>query len=126
VAAPSVAGPLPPSGTLLPDAPREAARPTALLAAAPSLFRISPRAAKLARDCVIDPTRITGTGPSGRVVEKDVRAYLEAKGYDKLRISPAAKQLAAKEKLDILTIEGTGDSGRISMADVERALEERP
>ena len=46
--------------------------------------------------------RITGTGPGGRIVEKDVKAYLEAKGYDQLRISPAAKQLAAKEKLDIL------------------------
>jgi pyruvate dehydrogenase E2 component (dihydrolipoamide acetyltransferase) len=91
-----------------------------------SLFRISPRAAALARDCVIDPSRITGSGPGGRVVEKDVKAYLEAKGYCQLRISPAAKQLAAKEKLDVLAIQGTADSGRISVADVERALAEKP
>jgi pyruvate dehydrogenase E2 component (dihydrolipoamide acetyltransferase) len=80
----------------------------------------------LARDCVIDPARIKGSGPSGRVVEKDVKAYLEAKGYSQLRISPAAKQLAAKEKLDVLAIQGTGDSGRIGIADVERALAEKP
>jgi len=92
----------------------------------PSLFRISPRAAALARDCVIDPSRITGSGPSGRVVEKDVKAYLEAKSYSQLRISPAAKQLAAKEKLDVLSIQGTADSGRISVADIERALAEKP
>jgi pyruvate dehydrogenase E2 component (dihydrolipoamide acetyltransferase) len=91
-----------------------------------SLFRISPRAAALARDCVIDPSRITGSGPGGRMVEKDVKAYLEAKGYSQLRISPAAKQLAAKEKLDVLAIQGTGDSGRIGVADVERALAEKP
>jgi pyruvate dehydrogenase E2 component (dihydrolipoamide acetyltransferase) len=91
-----------------------------------ALFRISPRAAALARDCVIDPTRITGSGPGGRVVEKDVKAYLEARGYSQLRISPAAKQIAAKEKLDVLAIQGTADSGRISVADVERALAEKP
>ncbi len=90
------------------------------------LFRISPRAAALARDCVIDPSRITGSGPSGRVVEKDVKAYLDARGYHRLRISPAAKQLAAKEKLDVLAIQGTGDSGRIGVADVERAVAEKP
>ena len=65
--------------------------------AAPEVFRISPRAAKLARESAIDPTPIVGTGPSGRIVERDVKKYLEAKGYDRLRITPAAKRLAAKE-----------------------------
>ena len=96
------------------------------VAAAPALFRISPRAAKLAADCVIDPSPIRGSGPGGRVVEKDVRAYLDAKGYARLRISPTAKQLAAREKLDVLTLAGIGDAGRITVADVERALAERP
>jgi pyruvate dehydrogenase E2 component (dihydrolipoamide acetyltransferase) len=92
----------------------------------PSLFRISPRAAALARDCVIDPSRVTGSGPNGRVVEKDVKAYLETKGYSQLRISPAAKQLAAREELDVLAIQSTADSGRIGVADVERAVAEKP
>ena len=68
----------------------------------------------MARECVIDPARITGSGPNGRIMEKDVRAYLDSKGYDQLRVSPAAKELAAKEKLDMLSIHGTGDSGRIT------------
>ncbi|HEX7569030.1 MAG TPA: dihydrolipoamide acetyltransferase family protein, partial [Verrucomicrobiae bacterium] len=92
----------------------------------PSLFRISPRAAALAKHSVIDATRIKGTGPEGRVVEKDVRNYLQQHGYDKLRISPAAKELAAKEKLDVLTIQGTGEAVRISVADVQRAIAEQP
>lgn len=94
--------------------------------AAPIRLRISPRAAALARHSVIDPSQIHGTGPGGRIVEKDVRAYLQARGYDRLRISAAAKQLAAANKLDLLAIRGTGDGGRITVGDVERALAERP
>jgi pyruvate dehydrogenase E2 component (dihydrolipoamide acetyltransferase) len=60
------------------------------------------------------------------VVEKDVRAYLEARSYAQVRISSSAKQLAAKEKVDILTLAGSGEAGRIGVADVERALAERP
>jgi pyruvate dehydrogenase E2 component (dihydrolipoamide acetyltransferase) len=101
-------------------------QPSTTPASAPSLFRISPRAAALARDCVIDPSRINGTGPSGRVIEKDVKGYLDSRGYSQLRISPAAKQLSAKEKLDVLAIQGTADPGRISVGDVQRALAEKP
>ena len=99
------------------------AQPT--VAAAPALFRISPRAAALAKNAVIDPQPIRGTGPNGRTVEKDVRAYLAAKGFDKLRIAPAAKNLAAKEKIDLLAVT-PGEGGRISVADVERAIAEKP
>ena len=100
--------------------------PVSAAPAAPALFRISPRAATFARNSVIDPTRIKGTGPLGRVVEKDVQAYLDKHGYAQLRITPAAKEKAAKEKLDLLSLTGTGDGGRITMADVDRALAERP
>lgn len=96
------------------------------VAAAPALFRISPRAARLAADSVIDPAHITGSGPQGRIVEKDVRAYLDAQGYANLRVSPAAKQLAAKEKLNLLAIKGASEGGRIAVADVERAVAEKP
>ncbi len=75
---------------------------------------------------MIDPSRIKGTGPQGRVVEKDVSAYLESRGYHKLRITPAAKQLAAAEKLDVLAIQPAGTAGRIDVADVQRAVAEKP
>lgn len=90
----------------------------------PALFRISPRAAALAKHSVIDATHIKGTGPESRIVEKDVQNYLQQHGYDQLRISPAAKELAAKEKLDVLTIQPT--DGRVTVPDVQRALAERP
>lgn len=111
-----------------PSAPAPArAEPAPVTAApAPDVFRISPRAAKLASEAGIRPQSIPGTGPGGRIVERDVRAWLESKGYDKLRISPAALELARHEKLDVLSIEATGEDGRIAVEDVRRAASEKP
>ncbi len=75
---------------------------------------------------MIDPASIAGTGPEGRIVERDVKAYLEAHGYNQIRITPAAKQLAARESLDVLTLWRGNGAERIGVADVERALAERP
>lgn len=89
-------------------------------------FSISPRARKLAGERVIDPAKIVGTGPNGRVIERDVLAYLERKGYGRLVISPTAKSLAAELKIDILGLKGTGPAGKIVKADVLKAEREKP
>lgn len=60
--------------------------------AAPVRFKISPRAKKLAKDNVIDPTRVTGTGPGGRVIERDVAAYLEQAGYHRIKVTPTDRK----------------------------------
>jgi pyruvate dehydrogenase E2 component (dihydrolipoamide acetyltransferase) len=123
-----VAPPLPPvataraAGTSVPDAI------PALPAPAPSasaLFRISPRGAALAKRCAIDPAPIKGSGPLGRVVERDVKQYLESRGYNNLRVSPVAKELAAKENVDLLGVIPS-DGGRITVADVQRAMAGKP
>jgi pyruvate dehydrogenase E2 component (dihydrolipoamide acetyltransferase) len=93
---------------------------------APEVFRISPRAAKLARESAINPSPIVGTGPYGRIVERDVKNYLESKGYYQLRITPAAKRLAAKENIDILTLDGKKGPQRITVAVVQTAIAEKP
>jgi pyruvate dehydrogenase E2 component (dihydrolipoamide acetyltransferase) len=92
----------------------------------PAFFKISPRAAKLARESVIDPTPIAGTGPGGRVVERDVQRYLAEHGYERLRITPTAKKLAAREGIDLLHLEAKDDGEAITVADVERVVAERP
>ena len=90
-----------------------------------SLFRISPRAAALARQCAIAPAPIKGSGPLGRVVERDVKQYLESRGCHRLRVAPDARELAARENVDLLeVIPGAGES--ITLADVQRAIEEKP
>lgn len=86
---------------------------------------ISPRARQLAKDHAISYEPVTGTGPNGRVTEKDVLNYLEAKQYSKLRITPAAKSLAVKEGIDILGVEAD-EPGKISVEDIERAIAEKP
>jgi len=95
-------------------------------AAKPHLFRISPRAKRLAKESAIDPTPIVGTGPSGRIVERDVKQYLEAQGYGRLRITPTAKKLAAREGMNLLDLGQKNDGRQVTVADIERLLAERP
>lgn len=116
----------PASAPTLAAAPVAPAAPPPSAPAVPARQAVSPRARALAKSCAISLAPIRGTGPGGRVVEKDVRAYLADKKYDSLRISPAAKALAIKEGIDILVVRGTGGSGRIMTADIERSLRERP
>jgi pyruvate dehydrogenase E2 component (dihydrolipoamide acetyltransferase) len=123
------AGLPPASVALAKEAPPVPVPPPVTVAPAPAAPRrlfISPRARALAEHSAIDPARIKGSGPGGRIVEKDVQAYLAANNYAALRVSPTAKALAIKEKVDILTVRGTGDGGRIMVGDIERALKERP
>jgi pyruvate dehydrogenase E2 component (dihydrolipoamide acetyltransferase) len=66
-------------------------------ASAPALFRISPRAAALAARLGIDPAAIKGSGPLGRVVERDVEQYSQSRGANNLPARPAAGESAARE-----------------------------
>jgi pyruvate dehydrogenase E2 component (dihydrolipoamide acetyltransferase) len=54
------------------------APPTAAAATDGARLRISPRASRLAADSGIDPRTIAGTGPEGRITERDVKAALAA------------------------------------------------
>jgi len=93
VAAPAVAAAPAAAAPAVAAAPATApAAPTAVpsvavaaaFAAAPSIsvgevrLRISPRASRLAADSGIDPRTITGTGPEGRITERDVKTAVEA------------------------------------------------
>ena len=141
-AAPKPAEPAVPKVGSAPAAPRAPQAPIAQLpiapspqpsvpatpppSAAPARLRISPRARALAQRSVIDPSPIRGSGPGGRIVEKDVRAYLDSRGYDRIKITPAARQAAADAKLDLFSIRGSGEGGRIGVEDVKRAIDEKP
>jgi len=114
------------AGTLRGPVPEMPAPPSVAPPAQPQRLLISPRARALVREKVIDPSKIVGSGPNGRILERDVVAYLKRRDYDQLRITPAAKVLAARHNLDLLEIRGTGTGGRITVGDVERALAERP
>jgi pyruvate dehydrogenase E2 component (dihydrolipoamide acetyltransferase) len=120
------AAPAPRAAAPISAAPSPRPALAAPVAAAPGRLRISPRAAALAKESVIDPHSIVGSGPEGRIVEKDVKAYLAAHDYSNLRISPAAKALAAKEGLDLVALNADSLGKRIEIADIERAIAEKP
>jgi pyruvate dehydrogenase E2 component (dihydrolipoamide acetyltransferase) len=65
--------PLRPSSTGSPD-PMPSPRPT------PGASQVVPAARRLAREHGVELTSITGTGPSGRITEADVRAVIDTTG----------------------------------------------
>lgn len=54
---------------------------------------LSPRAKNLAATEAIDASQLAGSGPNGRVIEKDVKAALESRP----KLTPLAKKIAAEE-----------------------------
>jgi len=65
----------------VPAAPERPAVPPPKAAPRPSeeAIKASPLARKLARDAGVDLSRIQGTGPGGRIVEEDVRRFIEGR-----------------------------------------------
>ncbi|MDD4578760.1 MAG: dihydrolipoamide acetyltransferase family protein [Anaerolineaceae bacterium] len=74
---------------------------------------VSPRARKLAEKEAVDLTRLVGTGPQGRIIEDDVRAYLQQRP----RMTPLAKMVSAEEGSQPVAT-GTGLAGTARAADL--------
>jgi len=82
----------------------------------------SPRARKAARESGVALAGIDGSGPNGRIVEKDVLAYVAAQP----KASPVAKRLAESLGVDLRAVAGSGPGGRIVKADVRTAADVAP
>ncbi len=78
----------------------------------------SPRARMRARENDVDLSQMAGTGPGGRIVERDVLTYLESVP----KATPVARKIAAELGIDLGAITGTGVGGKITREDVEAAL----
>ena len=72
---------------------------------------VSPRAKKLAREKGVELSGISGSGPHGRVIERDVMAARPAV------VSPAASAKATSEGLDVPD-KGSGLGGRVLTSDL--------
>jgi pyruvate dehydrogenase E2 component (dihydrolipoamide acetyltransferase) len=96
-----------------PDSPR----------AAPPVGRIfaSPRARKTAREHAIDLALLTGSGPKGRIVERDVLDYatMKPEATPRRKATPMAIKTADALGIDLAAVAATGAGGRITRADVE-------
>jgi pyruvate dehydrogenase E2 component (dihydrolipoamide acetyltransferase) len=82
----------------------------------------SPRARMRAQENEVELRLVEGTGPNGRIVERDIYAFLE----EQPKATPMARKVAAELGVDLRTVSGTGAGGRIVRADVEMAVAPAP
>lgn len=108
-------GMAPPAAQEAEQAEPKAAAPEQVIAAVAvdSLnMKISPRARALAERRGADLSKVSATGPEGRVIARDVQKLID----EGLVVSPAAR--AAYQG----GLEGTGLGGRVSLSDLEKPL----
>lgn len=79
---------------------------------------ISPRAKHLAVDYKIDYAAIQGSGPEGRIIERDVRALMERQP----KLSPVAKKMLDSGEYQLAVNRPTGE--RVTKADLRPATDE--
>ncbi|BCX04153.1 MAG: dihydrolipoamide acetyltransferase component of pyruvate dehydrogenase complex [Candidatus Roseilinea sp.] len=94
----------------------DAAPPTQLKSASEPPA-ISPRALKLAQEHDLDPSQIAGSGPGGRVIERDVRAHIEGRREESTRMTPVARAMVERGGY-IAPERGSGPGGRITKEDL--------
>jgi pyruvate dehydrogenase E2 component (dihydrolipoamide acetyltransferase) len=80
----------------------------------PSSF-VSPRAKNLAAKESIETSILAGSGPGGRVIEKDIQAVLE----NRPKMTPLAKQIAAQDKIQPQQGSGSGLAGTAKSTDLQ-------
>ncbi len=97
------------------------AQPTAAATAEERLF-ISPRARRLAQEKGVPLQALSGrgTGPQGRILERDVESVWQELMSAKPRVTPLAEKVAAEVGVDVTAVAGTGVGGRVTKEDVLR------
>ena len=75
---------------------------------------ISPRAKNLAAAEAVATNAIAGTGPNGRIIERDVKAALE----NRPPLTPLAKLIVAEEGVQVQA-NGSGLAGTVTSADIK-------
>jgi pyruvate dehydrogenase E2 component (dihydrolipoamide acetyltransferase) len=97
------------------------------------MLTISPRARRVAHELGVDWMGIKGSGRTGRIVERDVRAYaaqqpaavaaptsVESPAITAINISPLARRVADELGVDLGKLTAAMPGKRIERADVER------
>ncbi|MFN8465729.1 MAG: dihydrolipoamide acetyltransferase family protein [Caldilineaceae bacterium] len=77
---------------------------------------ISPRARHLAERKGIDPAGLAGSGPGGRVIERDVQAAIAAQP----KLTPVAKAMVAEGGYSVPG-QGSGPGGRVTSKDLVKS-----
>ncbi len=89
---------------------------------------ISPRASRLAAEATLDPRTIAGTGPEGRIVERDVRAAITARAATAAPLvsTPAARPAALPAPPAALPVPPVdGEEGPRPLSRMRRVIADR-
>ena len=87
---------------------------------------ISPRARRVAGELGVDWTLLRGSGRTGRIVERDVRAAAEMQTEEMVvDATPVARRMAEQAGIDLATLAAARAGGRIQREDVEAAIAAR-
>ena len=99
---------------------RAPSRRPAVRRGAGDAVRSTPGARRVASNLGVDLSQVTATGPGGRVVEADVRAFAEQQAAKPAVVpsTPGARRLAANLGVDLSQVTATGPRGRVVEADV--------
>lgn len=81
----------------------------------------SPRARKIAAEQSVPLVALSGSGPNGRVIERDVRAYLDR--VEGVPHTPTAREYAFQQAVSLLEVGETVEEGRVRKRDVAAAVE---
>lgn len=104
-------------------APDAAQSIPASVSAAGIRVKASPLARRTAKELGLDYTRITGTGPNGRIVHRDVIEYSqqpESESDSLKKASPLARKIAEDIGLDLRKVDA---AGRVLASDILNYLE---
>lgn len=96
---------------------------------ASATMAISPRAQRKAREAGIDiaAVGIVGSGPQGRIIERDIVAFLSQPATaSQVRISPLAAKMAEESQVNIDELATTTGGRRIMSADIRQAAVQTP
>ena len=96
-------------------APQETAESAPVVERAPGERVFStPRARLRAEENGIDFNGVSGSGPDGLIIERDVNSYVK----NRSAVSPLAVNMAKNQGIDLAGISGSGPNGRIMTADL--------
>jgi pyruvate dehydrogenase E2 component (dihydrolipoamide acetyltransferase) len=82
---------------------------------------VSPRARRVAAELGIDWTHLNGSGRTGRIVERDVRAAAQQPSPIEIRVSPVARRVAEELGVNLDELVALIPGKRIERADIEAA-----
>ena len=86
----------------------------------------SPRARRVAAELGVDWTTLAGSGATGRIVERDVRAAAAQPLAARARVTPLARRAAAQAGVDVEELAARLPGQRITRSDVESAGQAEP